>query len=93
MNGAARDQWRRRYPGRNRLRPAARPAQKKDGREIAFPPVLPLSALGYLRLLIAVRSADSLTMPAAPHHLEPAAVAVKSPVKRLQFAIDRSVSE
>src|SRR4051795_11097996 len=58
----------------------------------------------YFRLLMAVRSNDSLAMPAAPHQLEPAPpgliavtlvvpVALKALVKALQSPLFRSVSE
>src|SRR6516225_7149927 len=58
----------------------------------------------YFRLLIAVRSAESLAMPAAPHQFEPAPLgligvmlivpeALKALVKALQLPFDRLVSE
>ncbi|MGY3586040.1 hypothetical protein ACVIGB_004900 [Bradyrhizobium sp. USDA 4341] len=58
----------------------------------------------YFRLDIAVRSTESLAIPAAPHQLEPVPPgligvtlvvppAVKSLVKALQLPFDRSVSE
>lgn len=58
----------------------------------------------YLRLAAAVRSADSLTIPAAPHQFEPTPVGligvklpsnlpVKSPVNALQLPFERLVSE
>jgi hypothetical protein len=43
---------------------------KTKGRQIA-PPPFGLEAKNYFRLVIAVRSAESLTIPVAPHHLEP----------------------
>ena len=47
-------------------------ASKQKGRQIALPPLV--SRLGtktYFRLVIAVRSNESLAMPAAPHQFEP----------------------
>src|SRR5882724_11732357 len=55
----------------------------------------------YFRLVMAVRSAESLTMPAAPHQFEPVpnglfpvtvvvpTAALKAPVKTLQSPFDR----
>ncbi len=43
---------------------------KQEGRQIALPP-RGLERIPYFRLVMAVRSAESLTMPAAPHQLEP----------------------
>ena len=75
------------------------------GRQIA-PPPLPQSPKkkAYFRLVTAVRSKDSLAMPAAPHQLEPAPpgligvmlvvpVALNALVKALQLPLLRSVSE
>src|ERR1700719_3689475 len=58
----------------------------------------------YFRLVMAVRSAESLTMPAAPHQFEPlppgligvtlvVPEALKALVNALQLPFDRSVSE
>jgi hypothetical protein len=44
--------------------------RKTKGRQIALPPRR-LERMTYFRLVIAVRSAESLTMPAAPHQFEP----------------------
>src|SRR5882762_7568502 len=63
-----------------------------------------LGRIPYFRLVIAVRSAESLTIPAAPHQLEPKPnglievalpvwLAVKSLVKALQSPLERLVSE
>src|SRR6267142_3225438 len=63
-----------------------------------------LGRISYFRLVIAVRSAESLTIPAAPHQLEPKPnglievalpvwLAVKSLVKALQSPLERLVSE
>jgi hypothetical protein len=60
--------------------------------------------MAYFRLVIAVRSAESLTMPAAPHQFEPVPSglmgvtlvvpeALYALVKALQLPFDRSVSE
>src|SRR5205814_10427943 len=78
------------------------PKTKKGGGLLRRP--LGLERTIYFRLVIAVRSAESLTMPVAPHQLEPTPVglmeeklllntAVWSLVKALQLAFDRSVSE
>ena len=80
---------------------------KQKGRQIALPPPCVSREWSYFRLVIAVRSAESLTMPAAPHQLEPNAARIdrgdearaevpvveKSLVKALQLPFDRSVSE
>jgi hypothetical protein len=77
---------------------------KQKGRQTALPPPRSLERMTYFRLVIAVRSAESLAMPAAPHQFEPVpsgliAVtlvvpeALKAPVKALQLPFDRSVSE
>ena len=47
---------------------------KQKGRQIALPPPRSLEGQTYFRLVIAVRSAESLTMPVAPHQLEPTPV-------------------
>ena len=65
-----------------------------------------LERIGYFRLVIAVRSAESLTMPVAPHQPEPKPpgfiavmkaglklVVVWSLVNALQLALERLVSE
>src|SRR4029077_2015171 len=64
-----------------------------------------LERMTYFRLVIAVRSAESLAMPAAPHQFElvpngllPVTVvvpttALQAPVKTLQSPFDRLVSE
>src|SRR5882757_3994268 len=63
-----------------------------------------LGRISYFRLVIAVRSAESLTIPVAPHQLEPAPPgligvmlvvpeALKALVKALQLPFDKSVSE
>jgi hypothetical protein len=44
---------------------------KRQGRQIALPPPNYSTEISYFRLVTAVRSAESLTMPAAPHQLEP----------------------
>ena len=44
--------------------------RKTKGRQIALPPAS-LERTTYFRLVIAVRSAENLAMPAAPHQLEP----------------------
>ena len=83
------------------------PPAKKKGRQIALPPPVRRQKMTYFRLVIAVRSAESLTMPVAPHQLELeadagliavtlpglAVRAVKSLVKALQSPLDRLVSE
>src|SRR4029453_17329665 len=79
---------------------------KRKGRQIALPPPIRSTRMSYFRLVIAVRSADSLTMPVAPHQLEPKPpgliavmkaglklVVVWSLVKALHEAFDRLVSE
>ena len=45
--------------------------RQTKGRQIALPPFLSFERKTYFRLVIAVRSAESLTMPAAPHQFEP----------------------
>ena len=58
------------YPISLGLKPALKPPQKKrGGRSLCRPS----SSTGrsYFRLVSAVRSAESLTMPAAPHQFEP----------------------
>src|SRR4051812_26033041 len=50
--------------------PAVARAQAK-GRQVALPPSKSSREETYFRLLIAVRSNDSLAMPVAPHQLEP----------------------
>ncbi len=78
-------------------------AKEKGGGLLRRPSVIP-SPEAYFRLVIAVRSADSLAMPAAPHQLEPTPVgliavmlvvplALKSLVKALQSPFERLVSE
>ena len=73
-------------------------------RQIALPPLLQIRKNNYFRLVIAVRSTESLAMPAAPHQFEPTPVgligvtlvvpeALKALVKALQLPFDRSVSE
>jgi hypothetical protein len=65
-----------------------------------------LGRMAYFRLVIAVRSAESLTIPVAPHQLEPKPpgliavtklvlklVVVWSLVNALQLALERLVSE
>src|SRR5205085_9158172 len=47
--------------------------QKQGGGRLLCRPQTVQPELGYFRLLIAVRSAENLTMPAAPHQLEPKA--------------------
>jgi hypothetical protein len=76
---------------------------KEKGRQIALPP--PSSRrMTYFRLVTAVRSAESLTMPAVPHQFEPVPSgligvtlvvpeALKAPVKALQLPFDKLVSE
>src|SRR4030088_2898025 len=77
---------------------------ERGGRSLCRPRIL--DGLAYFRLVIAVRSAESLTMPVALHQLEPKPpgligvtkdglklVVVKSLVKTLQFAFERLVSE
>ena len=61
----------------DRIGPAATPIQppkNERGWQIALPPPQGLKRMTYFRLVIAVRSADSLTMPVAPHQPEPKAV-------------------
>jgi hypothetical protein len=76
--------------------------KKRGGRSLCRP--RGLDGMTYFRLVIAVRSAESLAMPAAPHQLEPAPVGLievmllvpaelKALVKALQLPFDRSVSE
>src|ERR1700737_1913414 len=48
--------------------------QNKGAADCSAPPIVSRE-LPYFRLVIAVRSAESLAMPAAPHQLEPNAVA------------------
>ena len=78
--------------------------QKTRGRQIALPPFQQSRHDSYFRLVIAVRSAESLTIPAAPHQLEPAPPglidvtlvvpeALKALVKALQLPFDRSELE
>ncbi len=106
MAGRAADQIRRGTATRNPS-PTTRQnvLQKNTGRQT------PSAARGldclwtrYLRLVAAVRSADNLTIPAAPHQLEPTPVGligvklpsnlpVKSPVNALQLPFERLVSE
>ncbi len=52
----------------------AYPPKQKGGRSLCRPCRNRLQK-AYFRLVIAVRSADSLTMPVAPHQFEPNAVA------------------
>ena len=76
---------------------------KKGGRSLCRPCPQSPKEKTYFRLVIAVRSTDSLAMPAAPHQLDrvpfasmPTGVpgcALKAPVKALQLAEFRSVSE
>ena len=79
------------------------PTKNKE-RQIALPPFPQSRENNYFRLVIAVRSAESLTIPAAPHQLEPAPPglidvtlvvpeALKALVKALQLPFDRSESE
>ncbi len=76
---------------------------KKGGRQNNLPPPI-FEKIAYFRLVIAVRSAESLAMPAAPHQLEPTPVGLiavmllvpeplKALVKALQSPFDRLVSE
>jgi hypothetical protein len=65
-----------RCDGSHRPPPAANPAScesspptKRGGRSLCRPSRL--EGITYFRLVIAVRSAESLAMPAAPHQLEP----------------------
>jgi len=54
--------------------PARNPASsrhKRKGRQINLPPLRRLERKTYFRLVIAVRSAESLAMPVAPHQPEP----------------------
>jgi hypothetical protein len=44
-------------------------AKKRGGRSLRRP--ISLGRTTYFRLVIAVRSAENFTMPAAPHQLEP----------------------
>ncbi len=52
------------------LRDQIRCQDKESGRQIALPPVS-LERTTYFRLVIAVRSAENFTTPAALHQLEP----------------------
>ena len=60
--------------GRSLSQRAANPVSfappKNKGRQIALPPLV-FDRRSYFRLVSAVRSAESLTMPAAPHQFEP----------------------
>src|SRR3954453_13971355 len=96
-------------PEAGRLEPCRPPAcaphaQRKRGAGCPAALIKSLREEAYFRLLIAVRSNDSLAMPAAPHQLEPAPpgliavtlvvpVALKALVKALQSPLFRSVSE
>ena len=78
--------------------------RERGGRDIYSPFDLVYSD-AYFRFVTAVRSAESLTMPVAPHQFEllPAGlipvmgavptVALKAPVKTLQSPLERFVSE
>src|SRR5580698_5546168 len=77
-------------------------ANKRGGRPVCRP--FDFSRITYFRLVIAVRSTESLAMPAAPHQFEPTPVGLigvtlvvpeplKALVKALQLPFDRSVSE
>ena len=54
--------------------PPKRTSSKRGGRSLCRP--FNPEGSDYFRLVIAVRSADSLTMPAAPHQLEPIATGI-----------------
>jgi hypothetical protein len=80
----------------------ARGQNKRGGRLLCRP--LGLERMAYFRLAIAVRSTESLAMPAAPHQFEPVPPgligvtlvvpeALKALVKALQLPLFRSVSE
>jgi len=94
--------------GLHRPPPAANPVScralpnEKGGRSLCRP--FGRERMTYFRLVIAVRSAESLTMPAAPHQFEPkppglievtfvVPEALKALVKALQLPLFRSVSE
>ena len=77
---------------------------RKKKRQMTLPLFLQSRKKNYFRLVIAVRSAESLTIPAAPHQLEPAPPglidvtlvvpeALKALVNALQLPFDKSVSE
>src|SRR6516165_5557145 len=60
-----------RHEGKRQGQSRISPAQMKR-RQIVLPPfAADLSGSAYFRLVIAVRSAESFAMPAAPHQLEP----------------------
>src|SRR5882757_8510188 len=79
--------------------------QNKGAADRSAAPSSDRSKKSYFRFVIAVRSAESLTMPVAPHQFElvpsgllPVTVvaptcALKAPVKTLQSPFDRLVSE
>lgn len=81
-----------------------RPKLTQKGATLASrPQLLPMTGY-YFKLVIAVRSNESLAIPAAPHQLEPTPVGLigvtlvvpvplKAPVKALQLPLFRSVSE
>ena len=60
-------------------RPCLTSSSKAKGRQVALPPSKPSREETYFRLLIAVRSTESLATPAALHQLEPKAVAAFAP--------------
>ena len=79
------------------------PQKRKSGNRFAALSTV-LREKDYFRLLMAVRSAESLAMPAAPHQFEPAPPgligvmlvvpdALKALVKALQLPFERFVSE
>jgi hypothetical protein len=76
---------------------------RRRGRQITLPPPI-FEKTAYFRLVIAVRSAESLAMPAAPHQFEPTPVGLigvrlvdpeplNALVKALQSPFDKLVSE
>src|SRR5664279_3277247 len=79
--------------------------QNSKRRQIALPPSFRnRRKLVYFRLVIAVRSTESLAMPVAPHQFDPVPFgligvtlvvpeALKAPVNALQLPLLRSVSE
>jgi len=71
-----------------RLRPISSDSahRKQKGQQIA-PPPLRLDKMTYFRLVIAVRSAESLTMPAAPHQFDPTPDGLIGEKLALNFAV------
>ena len=68
------------------------PRTKQKGRQIALPPLV-FERITYFRLVIAVRSAESLTMPVAPHQLEPTPVGLIGVTKcRYALKLPRAVN-